>query len=275
MSTFTTTTLGRTGIPVHRLGLSASYWPGKKTIYHALDNGVNLFFCYGWDGQMTRVLRDVSTTRRSEIVIVTGAYNLIWFYPNLRKSLERRLRQLGTDYIDAFLFLGVLKPKQFPPEAVEELCRFREEGKVRAIGMSCHDRKFCGQLAEEGKLDTLMVRYNAAHRGAEQDIFPHLETHRQGIISYTATRWRYLLRRPRHWPKSEPIPTAGQCYRFVLSNDNVSACLTAPSNLKQLRENLSALDQGPLSTDEMKFMQTFGDVVHFGSKMLQWDTKHS
>ena len=271
LQNFSESTLGRTGIPVHRLGLSATYWPGKKTIYHALDAGVNFFFCYGFDMQMTGVLRDVFRTRRQDLVVATGAYNLIWGYPNLRRSLEKRLRQLGTDYIDVFLFLGVMKPKQFPDKVVEEMCKFREEGKVRAIGLSCHDRKFVGKLADQGTLDTLMIRYNAAHRGAEQDIFPHLSAHNPGLVSYTATRWGYLLRRPKHWPKSEPVPTASDCYRFVLTNDNVDICLTAPRNMKQLRENLDAIKHGPLSPDEMAFMHRFGDVVHRVGKMYSFE----
>ncbi|RPH92714.1 aldo/keto reductase [candidate division KSB1 bacterium] len=273
--TFSESVLGKTGIPVHRLGLSGTYWPGKKTIYHALDAGINVFFCYGFDGQMVRVLRDVSQTRREDLVIVTGAYNLIWGYPNLRRTLEKRLRQLGTDYIDAFLFLGVMKPKQMPDKVVEELCRFREEGKVRGIGLSCHDRKFAGKLAAEGKLDTFMIRYNAAHRGAEREIFPHLAAHDPGLISYTATRWGYLLRRPRGWPKSEPIPTAEMCYRFVLSNNHVDVCLTAPRNEKQLRENLKVFEQGPLSEDEMNYMHRFGDVVHHTGKMYSFEDRRS
>ena len=275
ISTFSESTLGRTGLKVHRLGLSGTYWPGKKTIYHALDAGVNFFFCYGFNKRMTGVLRDVFRTRRQDLVVATGAYNLVWGYPNLRRSLEKRLRQLGTDYIDVFLFLGVMKPKQFPDKVVEEMCRFREEGKVRAIGLSCHDRKFAGKLADQGTLDALMIRYNAAHRGAEQDIFPHLSAHNPGLVSYTATRWGYLLRRPKHWPKSEPIPTAGDCYRFVLSNDNVNVCLTAPRNLKQLRENLDAIKRGPLSADEMTYMRRFGDVVHHVGKMYSFEDARS
>ncbi len=81
-------------------------------------------------------------------------------------------------------------------------------------------------------------------------------------MSYTATRWGYLLRRPKGWPKDGRVPTAAMCYRFVLSNPHVHVCMTAPSNLKQLEENLEALSQGPLDAEEMQFMQEFGDAVH-------------
>ncbi len=263
---FTHTTLGNTGLNVHRLGLSASYFPGRKTIYRAVDAGVNVFFGFGIDRQMTRVMRDVLHTDRSQFVLATGAYNLIWGYPNLRRTLEKRLRQFGTEYIDLFLFLGVMKEKEFPVRAREELYRMREEGKIRFVGMSCHDRSFAGRLAAEGSLDTLMIRYNAAHRGAEKDIFPHLRKHNPGVISYTATRWTALLRRPLHWPKSEKVPTAGDCYRFVLSNPDVHVCLTAPRNLRQFEENIKEIQDGPLSPDDMEFMRRFGDVVYNSNK---------
>ncbi|HOD65615.1 MAG TPA: aldo/keto reductase [candidate division Zixibacteria bacterium] len=259
---FDTAILGATGRPVRRLGLSASYWPGKKTIYEAVDCGVTLFFAYGFDFQMIRALRNLFRTGRDRFVVVTGAYNLIWTHTDVRKSCEKRLRQLGTDYLDYFLFLGVMKPREFPARVQEDLLRLREEGKVRGVGVSCHDRRFAGQLIAEGRVDTLMMRYSAAHRGAETDIFPHVAAHHPTVISYTATRWRQLLRRPRGWPADRPIPTAPQCYRFVLSHPCVDVALTAPSNAAQLRQNLLALEQGPLADEEMAFMREFGDVVH-------------
>jgi aryl-alcohol dehydrogenase-like predicted oxidoreductase len=259
---FVHSTLGRTGIAIHRLGLSTSYWPGRRTVYKALDEGVNYFFGFGIDFQLGWALRETIRQKRKDIVLATGAYNLVIGYPNLRRSLEKRLRQFGTDHIDVFLFLGVLKEKEFPDEVREELLRFKEEGKVRAIGLSTHNRKFAGRLAAEGSMDVLMIRYNAAHRGAEQDIFPFAKEHNPGITSYTATRWSYLVRRSKQWPAEKPIPTAGQCYRFVLSNPHVHLCLTAPRNLKQFEENLQSLSAGPLREEEMALMHEYGDLMH-------------
>jgi aryl-alcohol dehydrogenase-like predicted oxidoreductase len=263
---FAHATLGKLGSKVFRLGLSASYRPGKNAIRRALDEGVNYLFFYGFDGQMIDALREVMPANREKYLVATGAYNLIWTRQDLRRTLEKRLRQLRTDYIDVFHFLGVMKPREFPEPVREELRRLKEDGRVRAVAMSCHDRKFAGELAARGELDVLMLRYNAAHRGAERDIFPHLEAHHPGIVSYTATRWTYLLRAPHGWPKDGRIPTAPMCYRFVLSNPHVDVCLMAPSNLKQLEENLSAIRQGPLSDEEMRWMQDFGDAVHSSKK---------
>ena len=270
------TILGRTGLRVSRLGLAATYRPGKHSVRRAIDEGINYFFYFGIDTQMVKTLREMMRNNREWYVVATGAYNYIWWHQNIRKTLEKRLRQLKTDYIDIFLFLGVLKETEFSESLQEELCKLREEGKVRSIGLSTHNRKLAGKLAAEGTVDVLMIRYNAAHRGAEQDIFPYLlvkdrsafdgKVHNPGVVSYTATRWRYLIQRPKNWPKDGRIPTAGMCYRFVLSNPNVHVVMTAPTNEKQLIENIAAIQQGPLSEDDMAFMRQFGDIVHHTKK---------
>ena len=217
---------GSTGIVAMPLGLSASYFPGKKAIHLAADEGVNFFFAFGVDFQMIHALRELLPSRRDKIVLVTGAYNYVWAAQSIRKTFEKRLRQF------------------------------------KAIGLSCHNREFLGKLAANGDVNTLMLRYNAAHRGAERDIFPFLTVHNPGVISYTATRWTYLLRRPKSLPKDTRIPTAAECYRFVLSNPNVHVVLTAPKNERELRENLEAIRSGPLDEDDMTFMCQFGDAVH-------------
>ena len=269
---FAHTVLGSTGLQVCRMGLSTSYWPGSKTVYRALDAGINYYFGFGWDMQMIKVMREELQHDREKYVIATGAYNLVIGHPNLRRTLEKRLRQFRTEYIDVFLFLGVTKEKHFTNRVREELYQFRDEGKIRAMGISTHDRKYVGRLAAEGAIDVMMIRYNAAHRGAEQDIFPYLETHNPGVVSFTATRWRYLLKRPKGYCQDGRIPTAGECYRFVLSSPHVDVCMTAPRNVGQLDENLKALEQGPLDETDMAFMKQFGDIVHQQQKYFMGGT---
>ena len=153
-------------------------------------------------------------------------------------------------------------PKQFTPRVRDELQAVRESGLVRAVSISTHDRKLAVELATEGVLDAMMIRYNAAHRGAETEIFPHLPESNPAVVSFTATRWSYLVRRPRGYPRGGRIPTAGMCYRFVLSNPAVHVCLMAPSNVRQFQSNLGEIRRGPLAEDEMGFMRGFGDAVY-------------
>lgn len=220
---------------------------------------MNYIFWYYWDRQMTRVLREVLPGRREKFVVATGVSNLgDW---TVRRGVEGSLRRLRTDYIDVFQILwvgaGCLRPK-----TLELLQRYKEQGKIRYFGISTHARKYAAELVRQGKIDLLMLRYNAAHRGAETEIFPHLSASHPGVVSYTATRWGMLLKRPRGWPASGRLPSAGECYRFVLSNPHVHVCLTAPRSKRQLEENLAAVVRGPLGEEDSEFLRRFGNAVH-------------
>ena len=251
--------LAKLGTPVCRVGLSATYRPGRVTVHKALDEGLNYFLYFGFDNQMVRVLRDTIGPRREQYVLATGGYNWWGWHEPLRRTLERRLRQMRTDYIDVFHFFGVTQRKYFTPQVRDELQAVRESGLVRAISVSTHDRALAAELVRDEVLDAIMIHYNAGSRGAETEIFPALPASNPAVVGFTATRWRSLLRRPKGW--TGDVPSAGMCYRFVLSNPRVNVCLMAPGNLRQFEENLAAIRRGPLDESELKFMRTFGDAV--------------
>jgi len=105
-----------------------------------------------------------------------------------------------------------------------------------------------------------MIRYNAAHPGAEVDIFPHLPAKKPIIAAYTATSWRKLLETPKGW--DGPAASAGDCFRFCLTNPYVDVVVSAPKTAAEMRENMQALERGPLSDEEMARMRAFGKAVH-------------
>ncbi|MBS1857200.1 MAG: aldo/keto reductase [Acidobacteria bacterium] len=252
------------GLGTHacRIGLSATYRPGRETVKRALDEGLNYFLFFGFDTHMTSVLPDAIAGRREDYVLATGAYNLILGHQNLRRTLERRLRQMKTGYIDLFHFFGVTRRKYFTPRVRDELQAIRESGLVRGVSISTHDRPFAAELLREGVLDAAMVRYNAASRAAETEVFPLLPDPRPLVVGFTATRWGQLLRRPRGYPETGRLPTPGMCYRFVLSNPAVSLCLMAPGSLREFEQNIAGIRRGPLDEEEMAFMRSFGEAVH-------------
>jgi aryl-alcohol dehydrogenase-like predicted oxidoreductase len=244
---------------IRRVGLAASYGIDAAGVEAALEGGINYVFWNPTSRTMTAALRNLVPRRRDKVVIATGP-SLGFFPGSLRRRTETVLKLLKTDYLDVLqlFWLGITSAMR--ESMVEELVRLKQEGKVRALGVSIHDRVRAGKLAEEGPLDVFMVRYNAAHPGAEKDIFPHLAARHPAVVAYTATSWRKLLKKPRGW--TGPVPTAGDCYRFCLSSPHVDVVLTGPASRAELDENLRALEKGPLSAEEMAWMREFGRVVH-------------
>jgi aryl-alcohol dehydrogenase-like predicted oxidoreductase len=255
---FTHRELKVVGKKVFRLGLAANYGIDEAGIRSAFDRGINYVYLTP-RGKMAGPLKDALAKQRDKIIVAAGP-TLGWFGGSVRRSAERTLKKLGTDYIDVFQLNWVGVGARWSDGTLTELRHLKESGKVKSLGISIHDRERAGRLAEDSPLDQLMIRYNAAHPGAERDIFPHLEKRKPHIIAYTATCWRKLLKRPSKWEGK--VPTAGDCYRFCLSSPHVDVVLTGPASSAQLDENLAALDKGPLRPDEDTWMREFGKVVH-------------
>jgi aryl-alcohol dehydrogenase-like predicted oxidoreductase len=177
---------------------------------------------------------------------------------------KSRLRSMGIERADV-LVLGW--HNRLPSKMlVKRAQAMKAKGLCRYIAMSGHQRKLFPQLAAEGQFDLFHVRYNAAHRGAEQEIFPHLQRDgRPGIVSYTATRWGQLLN-PHKMPPGESVPVPSDCYRFALSNTEVDVCMCGPQDISQVRDALKTLELGPLDSGDMERMKRIGDYVRSTNK---------
>jgi len=251
------------GRRVFRLGLATNYGVDGQDLEWALEQGVNYVFWTPNARRVTKSLKAAIKRDRESLVLACGPITG-YFGGSIRRACERLLKKLETDYLDVFQLFWLGRASAWTPSTIDALVSLRESGMVRAIGASIHDRKRAGKLAEDSQLDLLMIRYNAAHPGAERDIFPHLVNRQPAIVAYTATRWRGLLKRPKGW--NGPVMTAVDCYRFCLSNPHVDLVLTAPKNQQQLKENLhNLLEKGPLSEEENRWSSDFGQVVHKAS----------
>ncbi len=257
---FTHRVLPHVGKRVHRLGLSLIFGIDPKGVAAAFERGINyVFWQKNKTGPALPVVREALARNREKMVIAAGP-TLAFVGGSVRRGTERHLRALGVDSLDILQVYWVGRMSALTDAVVDEMVKLREEGKAKAIGLSIHDRPRAGRLAEDSPFDVLMIRYNAAHPGAEREIFPHLERRRPALVAYTATSWRKLLRAPRGW--TGPVPTAGDCYRYCLTNPHVDVVLCGPKSERQLDENLAALERGPMSDDELRFMNEFGRAVH-------------
>jgi aryl-alcohol dehydrogenase-like predicted oxidoreductase len=255
--------LGRTGLMVSRLGLAQGYGVPAAAIERAVhEYGINYLYISPVMnlGNMVRAIRNLAPGLRDELFIVLARPMLKSF--RLDRYLERWLGRLGLDWID-LLFQGLSKP--LDQEAMDRVQQVRDSGKVRHFGVSSHDRLFLGRIARGevmAPVDFFHVRYNAVHTGAEQDVFPHLQQQdRPGVVVFTATCWRKLLK-PRRMPPGERPLTEAECYRFVLSHPDVDVCVTAPSTAARMEENFQALDAGPLDDEEMARVRRIGRHIY-------------
>lgn len=255
--------LGRTGLKSGRLGISSSWRAPAKAFEEAFEKGCNYFtwgtFIKGRSSEMREAIKTITKNGQRDKLILS----MLSYAHNASLTehfLKRGLKALGSEYTD-LLILGFYS-KHPPRRVIDGALKLKEKGLARFIGITSHKRKLFPELYKEGLLDVFHVRYNAAHRGAESDVFPFIKGEdRPGIVTFTATRWGKLLNSRKMPPGEEPA-TAVDCYRFVLSNPAVDVCMMGSKNIGQMRENLSVLELGSMSEEELNRMRKIGDFVY-------------
>jgi aryl-alcohol dehydrogenase-like predicted oxidoreductase len=190
--------LGRSGIEVSVIGLGTwamgSEWWGEssdvesiRTIHKALDLGINLFDTaedYG-KGHSEEVLGRALVGRRHEAVISDKVWAEYLQPKLLRESYERATRRLQTDFIDVY-YIHWPNPDVPIADSMGELERLRQEGKIRAIGVSNFTRAEIDDAMRYGRVDVIQPPYNMFWRFAEKDEIPFCRTHSIGIMAYSA-----------------------------------------------------------------------------------------
>jgi aryl-alcohol dehydrogenase-like predicted oxidoreductase len=268
------------GQPVCRLGL-ASYGETAITpadIFYALDRGVNFL---NWAGlaegppgtdAFSETVASLGANRQSVVVCAQfGARSAAEATEELRSALAT----LRTDYIDVLTIYYVEQPEEWqeitsPGGALQYLRDAKRDGIVRRLGATTHQRKLAARMAESRLLDVIMIRYNAAHRGAEQEVFPVMVPLGVPVIAYTALRWGALLRRTADDPPEYKVPRAPDWYRFVLQNPAVAVTLAAPRSRAELEEDLEVLNAaGPLGEEEFAALAEHGQRVRRNAGTFQ------
>ncbi len=115
-----------------------SYEEGANLIKHAYNKGVNFIDTaeiYGNYEYIRRAFKDID---RENIVIATKTY--AYTEEMAKASLEMALEELDTDYIDIFLLheQESIHTVRGHWEAIEYFKRAKQEGKIKAIGISTH-----------------------------------------------------------------------------------------------------------------------------------------
>ena len=251
--------LGRTGLKVGRLGVGAGYGAPATAFEEAFERGCNYFYWTSRKAGMCQAIKNICRQgKRDQLIIVIQSYSRSAFL--MEVFFNKALKSLSLGHVD-ILLLG-WHNRSPSPKLIDKALNMREKGLYRFLGLSGHNRSLFPVLAQNGAFDLFHIRYNAAHRGAEKETFPHLKgDKRPGIVSYTATRWAQLLNHKK-MPTGETAPSASECYRFVLSNPGVDVCMTGPKDRTQMREALRTLDLGSLSEEELERMRRVGDHVH-------------
>lgn len=188
--------LGKTDIKVNPIGLGTNavgghnLYPnldeeqGKDVVRAAIENGVTLLdtaFIYGPGRSEELVGEVVKEYNREDVVIATkgahyfdGDETKLSNDPEfLKEQVENSLKRLQTDYIDLYY---IHFPDEDTPKdkAVATLQELKEQGKIKAIGVSNFSLEQLKEANKDGHVDVVQLEYNLLNRENEE------------ILNYTA-----------------------------------------------------------------------------------------
>jgi aryl-alcohol dehydrogenase-like predicted oxidoreductase len=266
-------------------------------VRRAVDFGINLIDTaevYGTEAIVGKALAEV---RRDQLIVATKklppSSNHVDPVGELRRGLAQSLQRLQTDYVDIYFLHGV-RPEQYDyayKTFVPVLMQLREEGKLRAIGIteafiSDPQHRMLQQAVTADCWDVMMVGFNLLNPSARTRVFPQTQKKSIGVLGMFAVR--RALSQPAHLQalldglrkngqlaadacrEDEPLgfltahgaaSTPEAAYRFCRYEPGMHTVLTGTGNVAHLQENVASLLKPPLPQATLQRLeQLFGQV---------------
>ena len=175
--------LGTNAVGGHNLYSSLDEEQGRALVREALSQGITFFDtadAYGL-GRSEELLGEELRGKRQDVIIATkgaiqngadGSRKINNRPEYLRAALEASLKRLSTDYVDLY-YIHYVDPEVPLAESVGALERLREEGKIRAIGLSNATPEQLKEANQSGALSAYQGAYNLLQREAEAELLPY------------------------------------------------------------------------------------------------------
>jgi aryl-alcohol dehydrogenase-like predicted oxidoreductase len=242
---------GSTGLRVSRLsfGTGTHGWAGRSEqtalgldglaslLRLAYDCGINFWDAadeYGSHAHITRALHGIP---REAVVIATKTTSRS--ARSVTRDVERFLRELDTDVLDIVLLHCVTQrdwPRRYS-DVMQALWRAKEQGKVRAIGVSCHGLGALSAAAETDWVEVVLARINVAGvdmDAAPSDVVPvieHMHASGKAIYGMKVLGCGRLVEDPR------------AAIRYVFQLGTVHSITIGMSKREHLHQNLKLVEE--------------------------------
>lgn len=305
--------LGRTDIDVSEIGFGAwgigGEWGGRddaqalEALRLAYDRGITFYdtaHVYG-DGHSEELIGRAFDGMRERVVIASKVPPQTYRWPVrpgdsildtfsadwIVQCTEESLRRLRTDYLDLQQLHAWLPDYTEVDEWFDALIRLRDQGKIRAFGVSANDWDPYGPvgLVESGRTDSVQVIYNIFEQRPAEELLPAAYKHRVGIVArvpfeeglltgrmgpdyeFEEGDWRAEWLTPERLEEAQshvdalrPLLQRGEpgsadyidslpelALRFCLSHPAVSTVIPGMRRWEHVTANVAAAERGPLS----------------------------
>lgn len=158
----------------------------------AFEAGVTTFDTaeiYG-QGYSEKLVGEALADVRDRIVLATKVFPTHLKAEQVRQACDDSLQRLQTDYIDLYQIhwpAGKFKSERVPlSETMEALVALKDQGKIRAIGVSNFSREQLQEAMQYGPVESLQPPYSLFWRQVEQDAASLCRQHNLSILAYSS-----------------------------------------------------------------------------------------
>jgi aryl-alcohol dehydrogenase-like predicted oxidoreductase len=242
---------GQTGLKVSRLsfGTGTHGWSGRSEqtdlgldglanlLRLAYDHGVNFWDAADAYGSHRHIARALQGIPRDRVVITTKTMSRT--AKDVTRDVERFLRELNTDMLDIVLMHFLTQP-DWPHRyagAMDALSRAKEQGKIRAVGVSCHGLGPLRAAAETDWVEVALVRINSAGMSMDAqpaEVLPIIEK------MYAAEKAVYGMK---VLGCGQLVENKRAAIQYVLQPGTVYAITIGTSKPEHLYENLRLVEE--------------------------------
>jgi aryl-alcohol dehydrogenase-like predicted oxidoreductase len=189
------------------------------------------------------------------VIYATKVFSNNLKYDRVIASCHRSLKNLKTDYIDLYQIhwpSGAFGSERVPiEETMRALNELKDQGKIRAIGVSNFSRPQLQEATQHGQIDSLQPPYSLFWRHVEKDAMSYCIENKITILAYS--------------PMAQGLLTGkfGSDHRFVKGDIRENNKLFQPDTYERVQEALAKLR--PIADKK---------GVALGQLALAWVTSH-
>ena len=281
-----------------------------KAIRAAFDAGittVDTAEVYG-NGHSEQVVAQALSDVRDQVTYASKVFANHLKYDQVIEACEGSLKNLKTDYIDLYQIhwpSGAFNSNVVPvEETMSALNKLKEQGKIRAIGVSNFSRTQLEEASQYGRIDSLQPPYSLFWRQVEQDTQPYCVENNISILAYSSlaqglltgkfgrehkfeqgdNRAKNKLFKGENYERAQqslddlrPIAERHQCslaqlsLAWLIAQPQTNA-IAGARNAEQASQNAKAADV-KLSADELQEIDAIGRRVtdHLDENPVMWD----
>lgn len=243
-------TLGKTGIKVSRLAMgTGTHGFGRRSnqtdllglkglsdlLNVAYEKGINFWDSADQYGTHPHLKEALKTVPREKVVILTKTKATT--ADEMKDDLDRFRKEIGTDYIDIILLHLMTDPKwdEKKKGAMDVLAKAREDGIIRAHGVSCHTIGALRTAAASDWVQVDLARINPFGASMDDDVpvveevLKKMHNDGKGIIGMKIFGGGRLTNR------------VDECLKYVLNLDYVDSFTIGQENQKEFSDLLKRI----------------------------------